>query len=291
MIDTALTFCGQPLSPKELDLIHQCLKRYPGLSREEIAATVCEWLDWRRPNGKLKTRECRDLLLKINAPTLPPLQASKARGPTQVPKTSRGEPQAPLDCALQKVQPLKLRRVEQPDEARWWRELIGRYHYLGYRTAYGASLRYLIETSSPEPRTLGCLQFSSPAWRMQARDLWIGWDDGHRRQNLPRLINNSRFLILPWVHIPNLASHVLALAMKAAPSDWESLFGLKPWLAETLVDSARFSGHCYRAANWIDVGLTTGRGRQDREHARHGEAPKRILLYPLHSNSQQLLRR
>ena len=170
--------------------------------------------------------------------------------------------------------------------------LCGRYHYLGHATAYGASVRYLIETSdqpSSPQRTLGCMQFSSPAWQMKARDHWIGWDHATRLQQLPRLINNSRFLILPWVRIPSLASHVLSLALRTATNDWEALYGVHPWLVETLVDSSRYSGHCYRAANWIDVGLNTGRGRQDRAHQRHGASPKKILLYPLCRNVRSRL--
>ncbi len=124
---------------------------------------------------------------------------------------------------------------------------------------------------------------------MKARDSWIGWDDAGRRANLPRLINNSRFLLLPWVRVPNLASHVLALSVRTVTRDWERQYGLRPWLVETLVDSQRFSGHCYRAANWLDVGLTTGRGRQDSRHQRHGVSPKQILLYPLRANVCQRL--
>ncbi len=127
---------------------------------------------------------------------------------------------------------------------------------------------------------------SSAAWRMQARDSWIGWDNATRQQQLPRLINNSRFLILPWVRVQNLASHVLGLALRTVAHDWETLYGVRPWLAETLVDSSRYTGHCYRAANWIEVGLTTGRGRQDRAHQRHGASPKRIMLYPLCTNAR-----
>lgn len=288
-----LTFCGQPVSRTQLELISQCVARYPGLSREELAATVCEWLDWRRANGGLKTRECRDLLQKLQEQTLlelPALRAGRPRGAaTQTTHTQQGNAKVPHHCSLSAVQPIQLKRVEQPAEQRFWRELVARYHYLGYRTAYGASLRYLIKASSPQDDILGCLQFSSPAWRIKARDRWIGWNDVRREQCLPRLINNSRFLILPWVRIPNLASHVLALSLRTVAEDWERYYGLRPWLAETLVDSSRFTGHCYRTANWIDVGITSGRGRQDRQHQRHGLAPKQVLLYPLHPNSLQYL--
>ena len=124
---------------------------------------------------------------------------------------------------------------------------------------------------------------------MQARDRWIGWDAACRQANLRHLINNSRFLLLPWVRIPNLASHVLALALRAVTRDWAQQYGLRPWLVETLVDKQRFSGHCYRAANWLDIGETTGRGRQDRGHQRLGAPPKQILLYPLGADVRQRL--
>lgn len=223
----------------------------------------------------------------LSCPTC--MQGGPRGAATQTTHTEQGNAKIPLHCALSTVQPIRLKRIEQPAEQHSWRELVERYHYPGYRTAYGVSLRYLIEALSPQPSILGCLQFSSPAWRIKARDRWIGWNDANRKQHLPRLINSSRFLILPWAHIPNLASHVLALSLHAVVEDWERYYGLRPRLAETLVDSSRFTGHCYRAANWIGIGLTTGRGRQDRQHQRQGLAPKRVLLYPLHSNSLQYL--
>ena len=287
------TFCGQPLAASQLDLIRDCVSSYPGLSWEELAATLCEWMDWCRPNGRLKTRECRDLLQQLQTQgliCLPALRAGRPRGAaTRIVHTTQGESHAPVQETLASLQPIRLRRIEQSTEGQQWRELMDRYHYLGYRTAFGASLRYLIETPHRQPAVLGCLQFSSAAWRMKARDHWIGWDEDCRKANLPRLINNSRFLLLPWVRVPNLASHVLALALRTVTQDWEHQYGLRPWLVETLVDSQYYSGHCYRAANWLDVGLTTGRGRQDRDHQRHGAAPKRILLYPLRANACQML--
>ena len=290
-----LRFCGQPVTASQLQLIVDCVQCYPGLSREELANTLCEWLDWQRPNGGLKARECREFLQHLHEYSiikLPALRSGRPSGShTTIPITTQCDTQEPLQCMLCEVQPIQIRRVELPTDHRLWRELVGRYHYLGYRTAYGASVRYLIETTSKQPTILGCLQFSSPAWQMKARDAWIGWDNTARKQLLPRLINNSRFLILPWVRIPNLASHILALALRTVTKDWEVCYGIRPWLAETLVDSQRFSGHCYRAANWIDVGQTTGRGRQDRDHLRHGATPKRIMLYPLRNNVQNYLQR
>ncbi len=161
------------------------------------------------------------------------------------------------------------------------RTIVPRYHDLGHRVPCGAHLRYLIQAAPDQNSVLGCLQFSSPAWRMRARDSWIGWDDTTRAHHLQRIINNSRFLILPQIQVKNLASHVLALVLRTVTTDWETAYGIRPYLAETLIDAARFTGHCYRAANWIEVGQTTGRGRQDRYHERHHACPKRVLLYPL----------
>lgn len=148
-VEDEITFCGQAVAPEQLTLIIECVARYRALSREELASTLCEWLEWRRPNGRLKTRECRDLLRDLHARSvidLPALRAGRPRGSaTAIPHTPQGDADEPLTCALCELQPITLRRVEQPAEQRRWRELVGRYHYLGYSTAYGASVRYWIE--------------------------------------------------------------------------------------------------------------------------------------------------
>ena len=145
-----------------------------------------------------------------------------------------------------------------------WRELVARHHYLGDVVPYGAQLRYLISISTPDREIAGCLQFSSPAWKLETRDRWIGWDDRARRANLQRIVNNSRFLILPWIRIKGLASHVLSLAASGLVDDWEEAYAVRPVLLETFVETGRFDGTCYKAANWIVLGETAGRGRQDR---------------------------
>jgi len=134
------------------------------------------------------------------------------------------------------------------------------------------------------------LQFSSPSWRMAVRDRWIGWDEAKRRKNLQRVVNNSRFLILPWVRVKNLASVALSQATRRLRTDWFARYAVEPVLVETLVDTARYTGHCYRAANWMELGSTTGRGRMDREHARHGAAPKAVWVYPLLKDAVRRLR-
>jgi hypothetical protein len=173
-------------------------------------------------------------------------------------------------------------------ERKLFEQYIHRYHYLGYRVPYGAQQRYFIR-SRQEPRpVLACLLFTSAAWKMAPRDSYIGWSDQARKQHLPQVVNNSRFLIPPWVRVPNLASHVLSLAAAQLKSDWQERYGVEPMLVETLVDRSRYAGTCYRAANWTSVGLTQGRGRMDRTHEAQIER-KEIFLYPLGRNWRRQL--
>jgi hypothetical protein len=182
---------------------------------------------------------------------------------------------------------LQLNRVITKEQRDQWYELVDRYHYLGYQVPFGAQVRYFIE--SQDGKRLGCLQFSSPAWKMAPRDRWIGWNQEQRAGNLQKIINNSRFLILPWVPVKNLASTILARACRMVPRDWEQQYGVRPVLVETLVDTSRYRGTCYQAANWIHLGTTSGRGRQDRDHVREGKAPKAIYVVPLTSRFREAL--
>ena len=293
MATKALAFSGQPVTAGDLAVIRRLVKLYGGLSRTELANTVCELLEWQRPNGKLKTIECRQFLESLHERSvieLPAMRVGRPRGSrTKVSLSAEGEAREPLVGSLRDVTPLAIERVQTAADRALWRELVERYHYLGHRVPFGAHLRYLIRITRPEPQVIGCLQFSSPAWRMAARERWIGWDDEARAQRLQHIVNNSRFLILPWVRVRNLASGVLSQAARALCKDWKTHYGLQPWLLETLVDPARFSGTCYRAANWIEVGETTGRGRQDRDHLRHGAQPKTVFVYPLTAHARDRL--
>jgi len=285
------TFCGQPVSASQIRLICDVVTNHQQLSRLELASTLCELLEWYRPNGQLKSRECRTLLEQLAAQSLielPALRQGRPRGSaTAIAQTSiTGEP---IQGRLDSLQPIQLRRVDKTADQSQWRALVDQHHYLGYRVPFGAHLRYFIESGLDPCTTLGCLQFSSPAWRMKDRDRWIGWDDASRKVMLQRVISNSRFLILPWVQVPNLASHVLSKAVKIVIKDWEQTYAIRPCLVETLVDIEHYSGHCYRAANWLDVGVTSGRGRQDQHHQRHGQSPKRIFLYPISTKTQKVL--
>ena len=251
-------------------------------------------LEWRRPNGGLKTWESKALLVELQDRgwlELPPLRRSKPRGSrTRVSRSRQGEAQAPLEATVREVAPVIWRLVQEREERRLWRELVDRYHYLGHRVPFGAHLRYLVEVAHPRPAIVACVQLSSPAWKMAARDVWIGWEEATRQRHLQWIVNQSRFLILPWVQVRHLASHLLAQLARRVARDWEQAYGLEPWLMETLVDARRFSGTCYRAANWRYLGQTTGRGRMDRQHRRHGTAPKRIFVYPLIAHARAQLR-
>jgi hypothetical protein len=188
------------------------------------------------------------------------------------------------------IEPLSVELVCQAEQRLLFRELVGRYHYLGHKVPFGAHLRYLGFASRPERAVVACLQFSSPAWRMAERDRWIGWDDATRGRNLQHVVTNSRFLVLPWVEVKNLASALLARGLRQMAEDWPAHYGVEPWLVETLVDTQRYHGGCYRAANWQVLGGTSGRGRMDRHHRREGEAPKTLLVYPVVRDAARRLR-
>ena len=285
----SLTFCGRTFGSDELELMRGIAAEFSALGVTEIARTVCELLDWKRPNGGLKNHECRHLLERLKAEGVLSLPAPKklgGRGPRR-PDTSRQYCQPePVECAPSECEPLELALVEGKAESRLWREQVERYHYLGCRVPFGANLRYWVRNRE---RELACLLWTSPAWKMQPRDSWIGWGDEQRQRNLQSIVSNGRFLILPWVRVKGLASKILALSARQMPHDWETRYGHRPVLLETLVDAARFRGTCYRAANWIPVGQTAGRGRMDREHKAQGQTIKDIYLYPLVRDARQLL--
>jgi hypothetical protein len=285
-IPAAISVSGRRFEADEIALVRDLADRFRELSRNELALTVCELLGWHRPSGRLKNRECLDLfdlLEEAGVCRFPPTKRTRPRGTSpQSAAVSELFHEDEICGALKSLLPVTLEQVRRPDRHRLWRELVGRFHYLGFKTAFGASMRFLITDRSG--RNLGCLQYSSPAWRMKVRDEWIGWSDDVRRANLQRIVGQSRFLILPWVRVPNLSSHVLAKSVRQLPEIWRSQFGVTPLLVETLVDASRYRGTCYRAANWIYVGETTGRGRMDREHKRHGAEVKRLFVYPLVSD-------
>ena len=290
-MDRPTTFCGRQFSSAELQLICEVVKRHGGLSRMELAQTVCELLEWQRRGGGLKARECREFLERLDEQGIVQLPGKRATKPvgsrTRIPVSAAGEPGTPIEGLVGAFEPIVLEAVRSAEQQWLYRELVGRYHYLGHAVPFGAHVRYFFYSGR---QVLGCMQFSSPAWRMAAREQWIGWDEAARRRNLQRVVGQSRFLILPWVRIANLASVVLSRALQRLGRDWAERYGEEPLLVETLVDESRYSGHCYRAANWIRLGQTSGRGRMDREHLREGAAPKAVWVFPRVPDAAQRLR-
>ena len=287
-------FFGRTFTKTEVSAIGEVVGMFPLLSRAELAETVCEHLSWVRPNGELKSRECLDVLERLERAgflVLPEKQGGRPKGSrTRVPVTARGERREEVVGSVRDVAPVSVELVTEALDRSLWRELVGRYHAVGHTVPYGAHLRYLVYVAQPERQVVGCLQYSSPAWRMAVRDRWIGWDDGTRVKALQRIVNNSRFLMLPWVKVKNLASTLLAEGARQVVRDWPVRYGVAPVLLETLVDRSQFTGTSYRAANWIELGETAGRGRMDRERKRQGEAVKTVLVYPLVADAARRLR-
>ena len=285
-------FCGEAIEQEQLKEIIEVIESFPKLSRTELANTICEIFSWKRATGKLKSVECRQFLERLEekgAIKLPAIRKqNENRAPQKVLRSEKADIGPRIGKDLKALFPILLMRVETQEQRQLWYEYVDRYHYLGYQLPFGAQLRYFIKSGATDD-VLGCFQFSSPAWKMAPRDLWIGWSDEQRKRNLQKIVNNSRFLIFPWVEVKNLASSALALATRKVPDDWERCYGYRPVLMETLVDRKRFKGTCYKAANWIHIGSTTGRGRMDRENKRHGESVKEIFVYPLTSRFRQVL--
>jgi hypothetical protein len=289
---TTITFCGHLVTQVELDLIRSIVHDFPSLTVTELSKTICELLDWRRPSGALKNHECFLLLQQLKKrgwlPLLPDLHVAYNRGPRRIPLDTRSEPEPAVLCNLDDCLPLELELISDGDNRALFRQYIQRYHYLGYKVPCGAQLRYFVRSHPLSGRIVACLLFTSAALKIAPRDHWIGWNDSARRSNLPRIVNNSRFLILPWIQVPQLASKILSLVAHQLPDDWLDAYRVSPLLLESFVDPERFSGTCYRAANWIHVGTTQGRGRMDRNHdvERH---VKEIFLFPLHSRAREIL--
>src|SRR5579864_303993 len=291
-IGDGLSFCGHSLSESELDLIRSITRDFASLTLTELAATRCELLEWRRPNGGLKSRECYLFLRELHSrgwlPWLPAPQPRHSRATAAKPTVEPSSSPVLLTGVLDAYRPVRLELIACPEQRLLFRQYLEQYHYLGYRAPYGAQLRYWVRAANPELPPLAALLFTSAAWRMAPRDRWIGWSDLVRQRNIPLVVNHSRFLILPWTRIPHLASHILARVAQQLPRGWQARCGVTPVLMETLVDPARYRGTCYRAANWIEAGMTSGRGRMDRSGRAQGVC-KQIFVYPLHRLWRQRL--
>jgi len=284
-------FCDREFTSQDVSMIREIVQTCKGLSRLELAHTVCELLDWKRLGGGLKARECRDLLERLEGQGVLRLPEKKSSGSKTAAKrivtVATEHSLSALTGSVEAFLPLQVDLVQNKLQRQLFRELVSRYHYLGYAIPYGARLQYLVYVDQPRREVVGCVQFSSPAWRIKVRDQWIGWDDATRRLRLQHVVNNSRFLVL--AQIDNLASKMLSGVMRQLRGDWLGQYGVEPWLVETMVERQRFHGGCYRAANFQEIGQTSGRGRMDRTHQRHGAEVKTVLLYPLIKHAKRKL--
>ncbi len=254
------------------------------LTRTELAATLCENLPWRAPNGRLRIDSCRVLLEGLADDGVVALPAKQARAPRQPRSHTAGAvADRPLRGELAAIRPVTVEPVPA-GEGGCWDATMAAYHPLGFRRAFGAHQRYWVRSRAG---ILGGLLFAASAKAVAARDDWIGWGMQERGRYRFRIVANSRYLLLPGVRIPHLASHVLALAVRRLAADWRLRYGYEPVLVETFTEPP-YNGTCYRAANWLHVGETAGRGRQDRAH-RRTETVKQVWVYPLRRDWRQAL--
>ena len=271
-------YCGRVFSSDELTEIRGLISAGKA-NRAELARRVCDRLDWRRPDGRRKDMSCRVAMIRMHRDgliDLPPPQTTNGNGKRKPRLTTASDPQLPINLSAGQLGEIEFRQVQGRRESALWNELVERHHYLGYEPLPGAQMRYFVCARS---RLLALLGFGASAWKVAPRDRFIGWSHEQRTTKLSLVVNNARFLILPWVRSRNLASRLLARAAKRLPRDWELRYGYRPVLLETFVEE-RFRGSCYKAANWIGVGRTQGRGKLDR-YKLYALPVKQIFLYPL----------
>lgn len=281
-----IRYCGREFSDAELAAIGQLIEQSPGCSRYALSRRTCQMLGWIKPDGSLKEMSCRVAMLRMHEDGLIRLPAPR---PIRIPQGVKLSPataaQSPITQAVHELPPPEFHLVRAKKDSRLWNEYIQRYHYLGYTPLPGAQLRYFVTVDG---RFVALLGFGAPAWKTAPRDQFIGWAPEQRLKNIHLIANNARFLILPWVQSKGLASQILAGITRRLPSDWHNRYGYRPVLLETFVQSDRFRGTCYKAANWIHVGQTTGRGKLDVTH-QCAIPVKDIWLYPLTRHFQRAL--
>lgn len=279
--------CGAPFSLDKLAKIKGEIGLSGSLSRAEIARRVCEVLNWKDALGRPKAMSSRVALLRLHRAGYLDLPAPRnGNGNNKPLMRQRQFPvEYPISVPVEELAGLFLERVEERGQSALWNGMIDRHHYLGYQRLVGAQLRYLIRHDGG---LLGAMGWGASAWTVKSRDQWIGWDPGVRERNLGKVLNNTRFLVLPWVRIKNLASKVLAMSARQVVQDYARDYGQRLVLLETFVETGRFRGTCYRAANWVYVGRTRGRGKCDR-YNQWSLPVKDIYVYPLRPDFRQAL--
>jgi len=276
-----MRYCGRDFSATGMETIRALIAEHPSANRARLSRLVCEALDWRRPNGHLKDMSCRVAMLRMQDDGLiqmPSPRNGNNNGRPYRRRTAQADPELfPVTGSAGGLVDLHIEPVTDRARSHLWNEYIDRYHYLGYQPLPGAQLRYFARTGE---RLLALLGFGAAAWKTAPRDRFIGWTAEQRERRLQLVVNNARFLILPWVHCRNLASKLLGMATRRLADDWQQRYGYRPVLLETFVETPRFRGTCYRAANWIYLGETQGRGKLDVENKAQ-LSKKTIWAHPL----------
>ncbi len=282
-----IRYCGRNFSSTELDQIRSLIKHNPGFNRSRLSREVCEMFHWLKPDGKLKDMSCRVAMLRMHEDgliCLPP--PTRIKHPIRkVEPTAATDLQDSVLCSVELLPKLHFKVVTKKSSA-LWNEYIERYHYLGYTPLPGAQLRYFIYAGEQLVALTG---FGAAAWQTAPRDNFIGWNHDQRKKNLNLIVNNARFLILPWIKSKNLASKILSLTARQLPDDWEGRYTIRPLLLETFVEKERFAGTCYRAANWKLLGQTQGRGKLG-PAGKISVPIKDVWVYPLNKNFRHILK-
>lgn len=280
---------GREVTEADVAFIRQLIDAHPTLSRRALSQKLCEAWNWVQPNGQPRDMVCRGLMLALHRAghiELPPRKKTPRNPLAQRPRpVAIDVERTPLRDSLRELGALHIEQVRRTERERLFNSLIEQHHYLGYTQPVGAHLKYLV---SARNQPIACLAWSSAPRHLGCRDRFIGWSAEARRQNIRLIVTNLRFLILPWIVVPRLASHLLGRMARRLPEDWQRVYGHPVYFLETFVDPQRFRGTCYRAANWIVLGHTTGRGKADQTH-RPNRSIKEVLGYPLCRRFRQRL--
>lgn len=281
-METEWTYRHRQIREADVDFIRQLIARHPGASRRRLSQKLCQAWNWVQPNGELCEQVCRSLMLalhRVGRIELPPVRfvphnpIAERRKPQLIPVDT-----TPLCTRLDQIQPLEFQQVRRTPQEALFNSLLEQYHYLGHVQPIGENLKILVYA---QQRPIACLAWSSAPRHLASRDGFIGWSLEARRQNLRYLAANIRFLLLPWLSVRHLASHILAGVARRLSGDWQKVYGHPLYFLETFIDPQRFRGTCYRAANWIVLGSTTGRGKDDIHHRGPNRPIKQVLGYPL----------
>ena len=288
-MEISMVIQGRSISKEGVAQIRELMQSNPGWHRTRLSRELCQKWGWFNHNGQAKDMACRTLLLKLEA--LGYLTLPQRQGPC--PNASRNRAiqevfhdTTPIEGSLQDLLPVSIEAVKDTRSLVLFGFLLSRYHYLGYRGSVGENMKYLVCDCRGRP--VSCVLFGSAAWKVGCRDSYIGWDRAQRVERLHLVTNNMRFLVLPWVKVPHLASHVLGRIVRRIREDWKKRYGHEVVLLETFVEVSRFRGTCYRAANWVHVGRTKGRSRNDRYNTLR-VPPKEVYVYPLSSEFREIL--